>query len=175
MEETQALGGQKMVPCECDAEANHQSPPAEILNSNSSATYVSADISNPSFQKDEFASEIRVSAGPNSFPKETFSWCPPDFKYDRMWFNARFRSLRYASQSFANPKEVFEQGLEILRIHRGNYTPIHPDPKRLQVVWWEFAAEHWINLKEGSSMNFRKEPTHHILQTSDMTPEQQII
>ena len=99
---------------------------------------VSADISTPSFPKDEFASEIRVSTDDDSFPKEIFSWCPPDLKCDSPWFNARVRSLRYASQSFANPKEVFKQGLEILKIHRGNYTPTHPDPKQLQVVWWEF-------------------------------------
>ena len=136
---------------------------------------VSADISTPSSPKDEFASEIRVSTDDDSFPKEIFSWCPPDLKCDSPWFNARVRSLRYASQSFANPKEVFKQGLEILKIHRGNYTPTHPDPKQLQVVWWEFPPGHWIDLKEGSSMNFLKELIHHILPNSDMTPEQQII
>jgi hypothetical protein len=96
-------------------------------------------------------------------------------KEDSPWFNARVRSLRHASQSFANPREVFKQGLKILKIHRGNYAPTHPDPKQSQIVWSEFPPEHWIDLKEGSSMNFLKEPIHHILLNSDMTPEQQII
>jgi hypothetical protein len=127
-------------------------------------------------QHRNFESEIRVSTDDTSFPKEIFSWCPPNLECDSPWFNDHVRLLRYASQSFTDLKKVVEEGLEILRIHQGNYyTPMHPYPKCFQIVWWEFPPEHWIDLKEGSLMNFLKESTCHTLLNADLTPEQKTI
>jgi hypothetical protein len=86
--------------------------------------------------------------------------------------SAFVRSLRHASQSFPDPKKVVEDGLDISRIHRGNYIPTYPDPKCLQIVW---SPKHWIDLKDGSSMHFLKEPIRHILPNADLTPEQKTL
>jgi hypothetical protein len=104
-----------------------------------------------------------------------FTWSPPDLREGQAFYNARVRSLTHASQSFLNPDEVFQDGLEILSIHRGNYMATHPRPQRLQIIWWEFPPEHWVDLKDGSSMNFLKTPRETILPNSDMTPEQAFI
>jgi hypothetical protein len=104
-----------------------------------------------------------------------FHWVPPDLSEGGEFYNDRVRTLLYASQSFPDPDAVFRDGLEILRIHRGNYTKTHPLPQRLQIIWWEFPPAHWADLKDGSSMNFLKPPGEFILPNSDMTPEQLII
>jgi hypothetical protein len=100
---------------------------------------------------------------------------PPDLSEGGEFCDDRVRTLLYASQSFPDPDAVFRDGLEILRIHRGNYTETHPLPQRLQIIWWEFPPAHWADLKDGSSMTFLKPPGEFILPNSDMTPKQLII
>jgi hypothetical protein len=104
-----------------------------------------------------------------------FHWVPPDLSEGSQFYNDSVRTLIYASQSFPDPDAVLRDGLQILRIHRGNYTKTHPLLRRLQIIWWEFPPAHWADLKDGSSMNFLKPPGECILPNSDMTPEQLII
>ena len=40
----------------------------------------------------------------------------------------------------------------------GNYTASGPEPRHLQVLWWEFPPEHWTALRDGSRMNFLRPP-----------------
>lgn len=62
-----------------------------------------------------------------------------------------------------------------MTVHRGNYNDTHPDPKELQIVWWEFPRDHWDDLREGSSMNFLAPPTSQMSPNGEMTDEQQVI
>jgi hypothetical protein len=51
-------------------------------------------------QHRDFESEIRVSTDDTSFPKEIFSWCPPNLgECDSPWFNERVRSFAQACES----------------------------------------------------------------------------
>jgi hypothetical protein len=84
----------------------------------------------------------------------------------------RVYSLIQASVSLPNPGEVILEGLELLRIYRGNYDVDGPKPTRLQLLWWEFPREHWTALREGSRMNFLIEPKHEIHDNAHMDEEQ---
>jgi len=55
-------------------------------------------------------------------------------------------------------KALFLNGIRALDVHRKNYTATHPEPKELQLLWWEFPKEHWDELREGGSMNFLHPP-----------------
>jgi hypothetical protein len=67
---------------------------------------------------------------------------------------------------------VIDEGLEALRIHRRNYNADGPDPKQLQLLWWEFPKEHWEPLKNGSHMNFLKHLEAKIHNNAAMDDEQ---
>jgi hypothetical protein len=101
-----------------------------------------------------------------------FDWKPPDLSEGGSWFLDRVYSLTQASVTLPNPGKIIQEGLELLRIHRGNYNADGPKPKRLQLLWWEFPKEHWTALREGSRMNFLKEPKHEIHDNAAMDEEQ---
>ncbi|MGH7974468.1 MAG: hypothetical protein ACREBR_02985, partial [bacterium] len=65
---------------------------------------------------------------------------------------------------------LFTEGLELLRHHRKNYGP--SGPKTLVVLWWEWPELHWNDLRLGGSMNFMREPTPGIVESSPMTEDQ---
>jgi hypothetical protein len=98
----------------------------------------------------------------------TFKWQPPDMSIGSPWYLRQLVTLRKASESFENPTEVYKEGLEILDVVRGNYSETGPDPKKLQVLWWNFPSIHWHELKEGSPMNFLEDPPEGIHENSQM-------
>ncbi len=67
---------------------------------------------------------------------------------------------------------MYLEGIEILDVHRGNYNDAGPAPKQLQLIWWEFPAEHWTALREGSRMNFMRPPDSVIHPNGAMDDEQ---
>ena len=101
-----------------------------------------------------------------------FDWKPPKLDITGAWYRTRLSHLQTASSSFDDAEAVVKEGIEMLKEHRGNYTDTHPEPTHLRILWWEFPPEHWLALKEGSSMNFLTEPEHQIQPNADMTPEQ---
>ena len=110
-----------------------------------------------------------------SQPRLVFHWNPPDLSEGSTWYNDRVRSLRIAVSTLPNPTTEFAAGLELLRIHRGNYTATGPAPRRLQLLWWEFPPEHWTPLREGSPMNFLVEPVPRLNPNAHMDSEQLVV
>ena len=101
-----------------------------------------------------------------------WSWAPPDLAEGGIWHHTRVANLRAAAATLDDPDQAILAGMEMLKKHRRNYTATHPDPKELQILWWEFPAEHWAELREGSSMNFLHEPAAGIHPNSEMDEEQ---
>jgi hypothetical protein len=97
--------------------------------------------SQPSLQED-------ASSAPTEYPP--FEWKPPDLREGRAWWQERVANLRKAAATLDHPEEAYQNGLEILNVHRQNYTTEGPSPKRLQLIWWEWPPEHWEALLEGS-------------------------
>lgn len=84
-------------------------------------------------------------------------------------------NLIIASSTYDNSFEKLQQGIRMLDIHRRNYTSTHPEPRELQILWWEFPREHWNDLRDGSSMNFLSTPPVGMTMNGDMDETQRII
>ena len=92
-----------------------------------------------------------------------FEWSPPDLSEGGPWCQARLARLKWAASKTypldsARADELIREGQRILNIHRGNYSASGPEPRHLQIIWWEFPEEHWTALREGSRMNFLRPP-----------------
>jgi hypothetical protein len=83
--------------------------------------------------------------------------------------------LRLAASCYPDPDKLIRDGIRMLEIHRSNYTLEGPDPKQLQLLWWEFPKEHWDGLREGSKMNFLTAPPEGLRPNTDMEEEQQAV
>ena len=103
---------------------------------------------------------------------EDFQWRPADLTEGGTWYQERMNNLRAAALHFSDPEKVIQEGRDLLRVHRANYDHEGPQPRRLQVLWWEFPPEHWIPLKEGSRMNFLEEPPNVLHDNADMDEDQ---
>jgi hypothetical protein len=101
-----------------------------------------------------------------------FEWHPPSLVEGGEWWLDRVAHAKAASQTFPNPDDVFENCLEALRTHRRNYNDEGPDPHHLQLLWWEFPREHWVELREGCCMNFVSRPTPQVNPNANMDSEQ---
>ena len=84
-------------------------------------------------------------------------WEVPDLREGGVWFQARVKSLKHAIRGLPNQAELYQAGLESLKIHRENYT--EDGPKYLQLLSWEFTKEHHEALRVGFRMNFLITPT----------------
>jgi hypothetical protein len=120
--------------------------------------------------------KLRFESPPDLSPESSsFSWHPPDLSPGQAWHRTRVRNLLAACQQHPDPTALFEEGMTILRRHRCNYTSTHPDPKELQLLWWEFPYEHWPEIREGSPMCFLNDlPLEHT-PNAEMDEEQLII
>jgi hypothetical protein len=108
-------------------------------------------------------------------PVSEFSWCPPDLSIGGVWYQERDTNLVKAAAHYENRVQLVHDGLRALEVHRSNYTATHPEPKQLQLLWWEFPPEHWDEIRNGGSMNFMVPPTACIHPNSAMTEEQLVI
>jgi hypothetical protein len=70
----------------------------------------------------------------------------------------------------SGPPEWISERKAALAAHRENYGP--EGPKNLVVLWWNWPREHWLELREGASMNFLEEPPPGLVENSVMTDEQ---
>ena len=102
-----------------------------------------------------------------------FEWAPPDLAEGSPWHQARVQNLRQACNRCGHRSDMlFQEGLEILRVHRGNCASTGASVKQLQLLWWEFPPEHWDSLREGSRVGFLTEPPGIIHPNSPMDEEQ---
>ena len=110
----------------------------------------------------------------NEESSDDFEWVPPDLSPGNKWHRIHVSNLWEASRTYPNSQEVFEDGMRRLAIHRDNYTSEGPEPKRLQLLWWEFPAEHWEELRLGARQNFLKPPEELIKPNAPMDEEMTI-
>jgi hypothetical protein len=67
--------------------------------------------------------------------------------------------------------QLYLDGLDLLEIHRRNYTTERP--KTLQLpLWWEFPPESWKAIRFGSLMNFMATLDGEIKPNAPMTEEE---
>ena len=103
---------------------------------------------------------------------QEFEWRPPNMEPGSQWYQERVESLRRAASCYPHPEAIIREGLEMLATHRSNYNEMGPDPKRLQLLWWEFPQEHWEDIRVGGSMNFLHDPIPCIHPNAEMDEEQ---
>jgi hypothetical protein len=114
--------------------------------------------------------------GPAAPPEvPPFSWVPPNLAPGASWHTKRMEHLRLAAACYSDPDALIEDGIKMLEVHRSNYNAEGPDPKHLQLLWWEFPKEHWDGLREGSKMNFLVTPPEGLRPNADMDEEQQAV
>lgn len=101
-----------------------------------------------------------------------FSWAPPDLAIGGDWYRARLQNLMIASSTYDDVYGKLREGIQMLTVHRSNYTSTHAEPKELQILWWEFPSDHWDDLREGSNMNFLSPPPTGLIPNGMMTDEQ---
>ena len=94
----------------------------------------------------------------------------PDLSKDGRWYQERVNNLREAIAGRPDQESLWQEGLEALEIHRGNYT--EAGPKYLQVLWWEFPPEHQEAVRKGSSMRFLVDPGEELVPNPPLTDEQ---
>jgi hypothetical protein len=114
----------------------------------------------------------KESTDQKSTTQKEWSWVPPDLSEEGAWYATRVENLKKAAATLPNSEAVILDGLLKLKRHRKNYTKTHPDPKKLQVLWWEFPPEHWNDLLNGCPMNFLHTPQKGAAPNSPMDPEQ---
>lgn len=105
---------------------------------------------------------------------QPFSWIPPDLTPGGTWHQQRITNLRRASAHHPDPEAVYHDGIQRLAIHRENYTEEGPDPKQLQLLWWEFPPEHWEDLRLGARQNFLHLPVGNVRPNAPMDSEMTI-
>ena len=104
-----------------------------------------------------------------------FEWHPPDIRPGSDWNAKRLRNLRTACDTYPDSDRLYEEGVQMLDRHRNNYDEEGPNLTQVQLLWWEFPSEHWDALREGSPMNFLRDPVHIVQPNSAMTEEQLVI
>jgi hypothetical protein len=87
----------------------------------------------------------------------------------------RPQSLCLVAAQYSDPEKLILEGIHILKVHHQNYTAKVPEPKALQLLWWESPKEHWDRLQEGSKMNFLKTPPAGLQPNTPMDDEQQAV
>ena len=87
-----------------------------------------------------------------------WSWKHPDLRKGRQFYKDSVHRLQSVVVSLGSKyAHLLGEGLGILAAHRSNYGvegPVH-----LTVLWWEWPPLHWLELREGVSMNFMEAPT----------------
>jgi hypothetical protein len=114
--------------------------------------------------------EMKLQQSNKSGIQADWSWETPDLSKDGDWYKERIRSLKAAVADLPKVPNLYEEGLEILKIHRRNYGV--DGASELQLIWWEFPRESWGAIHEGSSMNFLITPGGALQPNAPMTEEE---
>ena len=122
----------------------------------------------PSFPLIDLIAPFAPSTEPTP-PSFAFEWKPKDLSIGGEWYNQRVKNLRQACSFYPNASVLFADGLHRLTTHRSNYDHDGPNPTFLQLLWWEFPAEHWNELRDGFKMNFLKPPSATLVDNAEMT------
>jgi hypothetical protein len=102
-----------------------------------------------------------IMSPPSSIKEQqTWHWKPPDLREHQQWYQQQCKSLWMAIQTLhpLQRQNAWSDGMQALIHHRNSYDDQGPRPTHLQVLWWTFPVEHWTDLREGCSMNFKKTP-----------------
>ena len=102
---------------------------------------------------------------------DNWTWNHPDLSEGSDFYNQRVHNLQNALLLLGpNHDHLFKQGLELLAAHRTNYSS--DGPKSLVVLWWEWPPLHWMELREGVSMNFMENPQPGMVSNQDLKGEE---
>ena len=107
---------------------------------------------------------------PKDLPAAPWDYTLPDLSEGGTWHQARLTRLREIIKGRPDEDQLWEEGLEALKIHRGNYS--EAGPKYLQILWWEFPEPHREAMRVGSSMRFLIDPGEELVPNPPLTPEQ---
>ena len=107
---------------------------------------------------------------PKDLPAAPWDYTLPDLSEGGAWHQARLTRLREVIKGRPDEDQLWEEGLEALKIHRGNYS--EAGPKYLQILWWEFPEPHREAMRVGSSMRFLIDPGEELVPNPPLTPEQ---
>ena len=116
--------------------------------------------------------EQRTPTSPITLPE--FSWTPPDLEPGKEWHQIRLANLWTASRYYQEADAVYQDGLNRLEIHQNNYSSEGPNPKQLQLLWWEFPIDHWETLRLGARQNFIHSPEAQLRPNAPMDNEMTI-
>jgi hypothetical protein len=104
-----------------------------------------------------------------------FSWAPPNLSPGGSWHTMCRENLRLAAIQYSDPDKLIREGIHLLKVHRQNYTAKGPEPKALQLLWWEFPKEHGNELREGSKMNFLNTPQAGLQPNTPMDDDKRVV
>lgn len=99
-----------------------------------------------------------------------WTWRPPDLGMTSAFYRQRTHRLRQVSSLFTDQEDIYAQGLQDLASHRLNYGDA--GPQDLVVLWWEWPADHWEELRRGASMNFVGFPPPGLIENSKFSPDE---
>jgi hypothetical protein len=107
---------------------------------------------------------------PKDMPSAPWVYQLPDLSKGGQWYQDRLTRLREVIKGLPDEDQLWQEGLEALEIHRGNYTDA--GPKYLQLLWWEFPEPHREAIRVGSSLQFLVDPEDELVPNPPLTPEQ---
>jgi hypothetical protein len=99
-----------------------------ILESLSPLLHTEDVDANPNPQDPDDPTYFVSEPPPNA---EAFDWRPPDLSPQGDWYKARVADLLTACLWYPDPGPLIEEGLMILRRHRGNFNAKGSDPTYL--------------------------------------------
>jgi hypothetical protein len=100
---------------------------------------------------------------------DSWSWEPPDLGPGSPFYHEQIALLRAITEEHGKPSEWISDRQIALASHHENYGP--DGPKQVVILSWNWPPEHWVELREGASMNFLTEPPPGLVTNSEMTEQ----
>jgi hypothetical protein len=94
------------------------------------------ECNNKPFTSPKENEEMKLQQSNTSGIQTDWSWETPDLSKDGDWYKERLQPLKAAVADLPKIPNLYEEGLEILKIHRKNYGV--DGASELQLIWWEF-------------------------------------
>jgi len=95
-------------------------------------------------------------------------WSPPDLREGGAWYRRTISKLETAIADEPDKGRLREEAKTLLAAHRENYG--ETGPKNLVNLWWEWPREHWVELRDGASMNFLEFPAPGLVDNPTCNP-----